>query len=266
LIELVFRIQVDRPAAVHAVRTHVLQRRIHAAILGIATTGRGSGQPDQGERLGGEVRVVLGDAVGQHGVLTAESDGAEGLRTESGEGLLKHLARNARIQIGGLVCQRAAVVLRQRLQGIADIARLRIEEGFELEHSHPISDDGLGALQADPGLAQVARRDAGDRVIAVLLYDVCAAGDEVIADGRAMALVLQTDIDDSIESNPVPGQAVVGSRTLRARHTRRRRKNAAQDQAVEKAPAAPCLRYCSRMGNHVCVTHSSNPRQFGCWI
>src|SRR5216684_209931 len=105
--------------------------------------------------------------------------------------------------------QAPSVVLRQRLQSVGDLAGLRIEEGFELEHSRPISHERLEALQANPRIAQVAGRNAGHGVIAVLLNDFRAAADEIVADGSAMALVLNADVDDSIQRDALPGKAVV---------------------------------------------------------
>jgi hypothetical protein len=46
--------------------------------------------------------------------------------------------------------------------------------------------------------------------VAVLLHDVGAAGRKIIAERRAMRLVLQSDIDDAVQRDAVQGQAAVG--------------------------------------------------------
>ncbi len=247
----------------------VLQRVIEPAILRGAPTGGGSRQSDHREGLRSAHRVILGDAVRVQRVLTAEGERAEGRRAEPGERLLKRLARDTRVNIRALGCQRLAVVLDQGFQTIADFSGLRIEEGLKLEYPRPIHEgQRLFALQADPRLAQVAGRNSGHRAIAVLLHDCPAARGIIIVDRSHMTVVLQADVDNAVQGDAVPGQAVVaggstrrgGARTLRlcdarcAQGQQNRRQKA--KSARSKAAAAAINRCPALRGNfQVKVTH-----------
>src|SRR6202022_1813783 len=118
----------------------------------------------------GRIRVIFGDSVGQYGVLAPERDRSIGWRAQSGERLLKCLACDARIEVGRLVAQCTAVVLSQGLRRIAELPGCRIEERLQLEYTRPVAKvQRLRALQADPGLAQIVRRNTGNCTPAVLL-------------------------------------------------------------------------------------------------
>ena len=121
----------------------------------------------------GGVRIVFEDAVGQHCVLSPEGYGAVSRRAQSRVQLLERLARDTRIEVGGLVGQGAAIVLGQGLRRVAEVPGGRIEEGFGLEQSRPVPCQGLGALQAEPRLGQVVR--CGTRTERLLFFCTMSA-------------------------------------------------------------------------------------------
>src|ERR1700680_2443058 len=96
-----------------------------------------------------------------------------------------------------------------------------------------------------------------------LLNDFRAAGDEVIADGRAVRLILNTDVDDAVQGDAVKRQAVVGSRrsrTLRMRGTRGQRQNAQQKTRLEHAQAALVATSCPiSKRSQFRIVHGSSP-------
>ncbi len=198
----------------------VLDRAVEAPILRVAAAGRSAGQPEQREGIRGLLRIVFGDEVRERRVLTAERERSPGGRAHADEGLLERLSGDARIDVRALRVERAAVVLRDRFQGVGDLARRRIEIGLELEHARPIHEvQRLFALDADSRLAHAVRGEAGHGIVAVLLDDVRAARDEVVAEGRAMGFILEIHVDDAVEGDAVPGQAFV----RRCRSSGRRR-------------------------------------------
>jgi hypothetical protein len=65
------------------------------------------------------------------------------------------------------------------------------------------------ALQADSRLAHVAGHETGHRLAAVLLHDVATRGRAVVAERRAMRIALKTDVEDAVQRNAMPCQAVI---------------------------------------------------------
>jgi len=68
---------------------------------------------------------------------------------------------------------------------------------------------GLGSLQADSRLPHVAGRETGRRPVVVLAHDVAARRGTIGGERRTVRIVLDTDIDDAVERNAMPGQTVI---------------------------------------------------------
>src|ERR1700733_1666289 len=93
---------------------HILWAGVENSILRIAKAAGGSLQSDRRERVGLQLRIVLGESFGHQCVLAAKGERAECLRTDACVSrTLERLTRAAGIAGGNLGCRRSAVICDQ---------------------------------------------------------------------------------------------------------------------------------------------------------
>lgn len=88
-------------------------------------------------------------------------------------------------------------------------ARFGIEAGFEIEDDGEVVAGLDVSLETEFRLAQTIRRHRRDGMVAVLADHIGQTRIHVLAEWRAVVLMGDADVDDTIEGDAVPGQAGV---------------------------------------------------------